>query len=162
MWIVAMVPMWATGQEIRSFTVPLSLCAGDTAEVTFGFTDERTVMVSGDESSQEYSGQIFLPDGVPCGSMGCSYRSPVVFSGFPANATVTSAEDIKYIRLNMEHSYIGDIYINITCPNGQVASLMNWKGTGAEMPFLRESVITNFSIISGRLSCFSLAHGFWL
>ena len=131
MWIVAMVPMWATGQEIRSFTVPLSLCAGDTAEVTFGFTDERTVMVSGDESSQEYSGQIFLPDGVPCGSMGCSYRSPVVFSGFPANATVSSAEDIKYIRLNMEHSYIGDIYINITCPNGQVASLMNWKGTGS-------------------------------
>ena len=32
----------------------------------------------------------FLPDGVPCGTLGCSYRSHVNFTAFATGATITS------------------------------------------------------------------------
>ena len=48
----------------------------------------------------------------------------MAFSGFPDTATIQSAEDIRYIRLNMEHSCIHDLYINMTCPDGRRADIL--------------------------------------
>lgn len=112
------------------------MCAGDTAKVSFGFDENHNVVVERDESSQSYSVQIFLPDGTYCGTMGCSYRSPVTFTGFADTAIVTSAEDIKYVRLNMEHSYLGDLYINITCPNGQKADILKFSNYNSNSSLL--------------------------
>jgi len=46
-------------------------------------------------------------------------------SGFDSTAVITSAADIQQICLDIEHSYIGDIEIALTCPNGTTVSLMN-------------------------------------
>lgn len=119
----------ARGQELVGFNVPTSMCAGGTDTVTFGYLSTHNIVIDQQHATLGHSERIFLPDGVPCGNLGCSYRSPVTFSAFQPGATITSVQDIKYVRLNMEHSFIGDIYINITCPNNQKAHIMRFGGS---------------------------------
>ena len=115
---------------IRTLNLERDMCAGTSQEVTFGARQTNTVVVGRQEATLGHSERIFLPDGVECDGS-CSYRSPVTFTAFNEGATITSVEDIKYVRLNLEHSYIGDIYINITCPNDQKADLMRFAGSGS-------------------------------
>ena len=118
------------GQSIIELHLEQNECAGTEQMVTFGLRRTNTVVVSNQNATLGHSEQIFLPDGVECNGS-CSYRSPVTFSNFDPSARITSVENIKYVRIKMEHSYIGDIYINITCPNGQKADIMRYAGTGS-------------------------------
>ena len=67
---------------------------------------------------------VFIPDGVDCGN-GCVYGSSIEVSGFTPTATIQDAEDILYIRAKLEHSFLGDLYIALRCPNGQRVKIMN-------------------------------------
>jgi subtilisin-like proprotein convertase family protein len=67
-----------------------------------------------------FAGLTFLPDGA-----GQSYQSSVGISGFDTSATISSAADINELCLDIEHSYIGDIEITLTCPNGTTVSILN-------------------------------------
>lgn len=129
--ILCFLPLNTGAQAIVRVDVDSVACAGNPVRVGIGYGMDREIGVENTITTLTHPERAFLPDGVPCGAMGCSYRSPVTFSGFTSGATITSANDINYIRVNLEHSFIGDLYINITCPNGQVASLMNWAGTGS-------------------------------
>ena len=73
---------------------------------------------------------IFLPDGVVCNGS-CSYISSVNFTDFSAGATIRDENDLLFLMINIEHSYIGDIAIYLTCPNGTSVSVMNFAGTGS-------------------------------
>lgn len=106
------------------------MCAGTVDTVSFGFNHGHNIVIHNNVTTLGHSDRIFLPDGVPCGTLGCSYQSPVTFTDFNPGAVITSVNDINYVRLNIEHSFIGDIYINITCPNGHTASLMNYSDDG--------------------------------
>ena len=129
--IVAMLPLHTQAQQIVDEQVDTVACLHDTVRISIGFSPGNEIVVRNITSHLSHPERIFLPDGQPCGSLGCSYRSNVTFTDFPTTAVISSAEDINFVRLNIEHSYIGDIYINITCPSGHTASLMNWKGTGS-------------------------------
>ena len=124
-------PFTMDAQSLVRFDVPTSICTGSSQTVTFGYLRTHNVVIGDEGSTLGHSERIFLPDGVPCGTMGCSYQSPVTFTAFDPEATITSVEDIKYLRLNIEHSWIGDLYIGITCPNGQKASLLKYGGDGS-------------------------------
>ena len=119
----------AAGQEIVSMQVDTVACLGDTVGVSIGFQPWRNIVLQNGVATLGSESDEFLPDGVVCDGK-CSYESPVVFTDFTHGATITSAGDILYVRLNIEHSFLGDIYMGIKCPNGQRASLMNWAGTG--------------------------------
>ena len=75
----------------------------------------------------------FLPDGT-----GVSYTTSINVSCFTPCDTVKVATDIESICLNMEHSYIGDLIVSITCPNGQNALLFNGNGANALGTYLGE------------------------
>lgn len=128
---VAMLWMTASGQSYVSINMPNHLCAGAERTITFGHQPGNNAQIYQPHTTMSQAGRAFLPDGIPCGTMGCSYRSTVTFTDFDANSSITSVQDIKYVRLNIEHSWIGDIYIGITCPNQQTASLMNYGGSGS-------------------------------
>ena len=110
--------------------LPYDICTSSPTTVTIGYNPSNTAVIFTPQATLGHSDRIFLPDGQSCPPHGCSYRSPVTFDVFDADAIITSAEDIDYVRLNIEHSYIGDIYINITCPNGQKADIMRYGGSG--------------------------------
>lgn len=108
------------------------VCTEDEMDVTFGYQSFSTVQMEVVESQQEavlrVQDTIFLPDGVNCGS-GCAYQSPVTFNAFSPTDSIRSADDILYLRVKMEHSYVGDLYIGLTCPTGKSVKIMNKYGS---------------------------------
>ena len=85
----------------------------------------------GSASTLGQTDTILLPDGEPCPGIGCFYRSSVTFADFAADATIRDANDLLYILLNIEHSWIGDIYIAITCPDNQRSVILSQSGSGS-------------------------------
>ena len=110
--------------------LPTHLCAGAHKRVSFGYTDTCQVVMANGRATLGHVERTFLPDGIACPPWGCSYRSHVTFTDFPDTTVITSANDIRYVRINMEHSWLGDIYISITCPNNQQADILRYGGTG--------------------------------
>lgn len=71
------------------------------------------------------SSLVFLPDGD-----GVSYESPITLDCYGENATLQDIDDLENICLNIEHSYTGDLQIEITCPNGQNVILLDEDNSG--------------------------------
>ncbi len=132
--LMLLTTLTGAAQQIVDLNLPTDVCAGTdltaSINVSFGLHDTHSVVIQSQETTLGHSERIFLPDGLACGGR-CTYRSPVTFTSFTPGATVTSVNDIKYVRLNIEHSFIGDVYIGIRCPSGQRASLMKKYGTGS-------------------------------
>jgi uncharacterized protein (TIGR02145 family) len=70
---------------------------------------------------------LFIPDGVECNNS-CFAVKTIIVNDYDAGDIVSNVNDVRYVRLKMEHSYIGDLYIRLTCPNGQHTTLMKKKG----------------------------------
>jgi subtilisin-like proprotein convertase family protein len=69
-----------------------------------------------------------LPDGT-----GLGVNDSILISGFPMDATITNAQQIAAICFDIEHSWIRDLEIKLTCPNLQSIVLHNFGGqTGME------------------------------
>ena len=117
---------------IRKVSQLPPMCTGDQITVSSTYSNLSVIQVDSVFSEQlttlKVTDTIFLPDGVDCGS-GCAYTSSVTFTAFAPSATIQSADDILYVRIQLEHSFIGDIYIALTCPNGQTVKIMNKYGT---------------------------------
>lgn len=67
---------------------------------------------------------VYLPD-----DLGIPFTSDLTFTQFDPGQTVTSTSDILSVCVNMEHSYMGDLVIQLSCPNGQTM-LMHQQGGG--------------------------------
>ena len=124
-----------TSSNPISALVPLPpACTGDSLNLIAGYNQVSNLQLDTVQSMQAttlaVSDTIFLPDGQDCGA-GCAYTSPVTFTAFSPSATIQSANDILYVRLSIEHSYLGDIWIKLTCPNGQFVSLMRKASGGS-------------------------------
>lgn len=72
----------------------------------------------------------FIPDGVECNG-NCMSTMNFNVTGYPNGSSITSGQDILYVRLKMEHSALGDLWISLKCPNGQYASIMKYGGAGS-------------------------------
>ncbi|WP_179339849.1 PKD domain-containing protein [Winogradskyella ludwigii] len=68
----------------------------------------------------------FLPDG-----NGAAYSTSINVTCFGDEQVLTDVSQIESICLNMEHSYIGDLDIEIVSPNGQVVRLHDQGGGSA-------------------------------
>ena len=81
----------------------------------------------------------WLPDGT-----GTSYTSNIQIIGYPGQ-TINSAADIVDICMNIEHSYIGDLNMSLTCPNGTTITLMDQynNGFGPGNTFLGDALDNN-------------------
>ena len=114
---------------IASYQFP-DFCAGNDYSITIGHQGTSTIVLENPVSTLSWADTVFLPDGEYCDPYGCAYQSPLTFTDFAPGSTVSSVNDILYVRLNMEHSYAGDLYIKLTCPNGQKADILKYNGTG--------------------------------
>ena len=120
-------PVCASAQSIVGINVDTTACLGDVIPVSVGYGTANGIVVQNGVNTISHPGVTFLPDGVMCDSL-CSYTTTITFSDFPMGATIQSVNDINYVRLNIEHSFLADLYFGLTCPNGQKASLMNCRG----------------------------------
>ncbi|MBR4788013.1 MAG: proprotein convertase P-domain-containing protein [Bacteroidales bacterium] len=113
---------------INNILLP-DICVGDTGFITIGHNPNNNIYIATEEdASVSLSTSTFLPDGRDCGN-GCSYQSAIHFNNFPASSIIRDVNDIRYVRLNLEHTFAGDLYIKISCPNGQNADILRFSRT---------------------------------
>ena len=72
---------------------------------------------------------LFIPDGLDCGE-GCMLVSSINITDQPAGSVIQSAEDIRYVRLKLEHSWVGDLWIALQCPNGTTTTILKKYASG--------------------------------
>ncbi len=104
------------------------LCVNDEFLPSMGASMDSNVVLK-DVGSQQttslvVSDTVFLPDGISCPPYGTSYRSQVTFTDFAQGASISSPNDLLYVRIKMEHSAIEDLQIKIFCPNGQSSTIL--------------------------------------
>ena len=85
-----------------------------------GTTYTASGVYTGNQVGGISAGLTFLPDGA-----GQQYETSIEISGFDQTTLITSAANFDQLCLDIEHSYIGDLEITLTCPNGTTVSIMN-------------------------------------
>ncbi|PSR14393.1 MAG: hypothetical protein DA408_04205 [Bacteroidetes bacterium] len=113
-----------------SGTLDPTICSGDSLMITSSIneTSNTNVVVTPTEGTFVQDGvrsdTLLLPDG-----SGGVYRSSIPFTQFRPGATLTNPADINFVSLNLEHSYSGDLDIELICPNGSSAYILQY-GSG--------------------------------
>ncbi len=82
-------------------------------------------------------GGIFLPD-----DQGVAFNTSIVFTNFAPGQTLTNINDLPAVCVDMEHSYMGDLVIQLTCPSGQSVTFHQQNGGGT---FLGEPIDDDFT-----------------
>lgn len=77
---------------------------------------------------------------------GFTYCSQLELDVFPAGSVLENCEDLIQIDAYMEHSFLGDLDINISCPNGTTVTLQTQGGGGT---FLGEPVDVEDDLTEG-------------
>ena len=111
--------------------LPENLCIGQEVTLTVGREDspnsidyDPTPVEFSFNTSQTFTELTELPDG-----NGSEYSSPLVFSNFNPGQTLGQASDLVRICATMEHSYLGDLDIWISCPDGSELELHRYSTT---------------------------------
>lgn len=101
-----------------------TVCLGQNTFLIGGVTPQDTVGVDIPGGEFEiggiFAGLTFLPDG-----SGVQYQTNIGITGFDDTTTISGASDFDQMCIDIEHSYIGDLEIALTCPNGTTVSIMN-------------------------------------
>lgn len=93
----------------------------------------ETVLLNGEATAVQWSALpesnlgegIFLPDlqGVP-------FSTTLSFNNFSPGQTLVDPNDLESVCVSMEHSYMGDLVISLTCPSGQSVVFHQQGGGG--------------------------------
>ncbi|MBI1836873.1 MAG: proprotein convertase P-domain-containing protein, partial [Flavobacteriia bacterium] len=103
-----------------------SICLGQTNTINGVVTPVPYT----EDCTPPVGGTVYLPDGT-----GTAYTTSTTISCYSSGQTITNANQIASICMNMEHSYLGDLDITITCPTGQTVTLLDYSSsdnTGCE------------------------------
>lgn len=111
----------ATEPTFTGTSEGLTVCEGATVELD----GSATAVTWTGLPVIDLGGGIALPDNV-----GQPFSSQVDFSIFPNGSTLTDVNDLLSICVDMEHSWMSDLVIRITCPDGQNVLLHNQGGGG--------------------------------
>jgi gliding motility-associated-like protein len=123
-------------KPIYRINAPTTICVNDTVRLTP--LSGSTTTGSGSVVAQlgtflqlPVSGDsLFLPDGA-----GVTYTSNLNIQQFPSGTSLTNINNFS-VYINMEHSYFGDLDINLIAPNGITVNL----ATGGGLTYLGEPV----------------------
>jgi len=114
-----------------------TICAGDTIHLSAAVDSAtgKTLVVTPNASSFAAEGSradsLALPDGT-----GIGYETSIYFTEFSPGQVLTNANDLESICVNMEHSWMRDMEISLSCPNGQSIILHNFAGQTGGQVFL--------------------------
>lgn len=128
-----------TPLQVLVSTIPTFPELNNITETTcFG---EQVILQGSSESTQwtalppqVVAGTTYLADGA-----GFSYSTSLNFDFFDPGSTLTTCADLYSVMVNMEHSYMGDLGVSITCPDGTTVDLVTWGTNGGGGTFLGEA-----------------------
>jgi len=116
------------------------ICAGDTLHLSAsvdstvtGTTILATPVSASFDVEASRSDSLALPDGT-----GALYETSIFFSEFSPGQILLNVNDLESICVTMEHSWMRDMEITLTCPNGQSIILHDHPGNFGSEVFLGE------------------------
>ncbi len=127
-------------QFIPGEALPDQICAGDSVslDAVINLVDSSTTLstlpdTASFQTELTRSDSLPLPDGT-----GAAYVTSLNFTEFSPGQVLTDINQLIAICVNMEHSWMRDLEISLTCPDGTNVILHNFAGqTGGEV-FLGE------------------------
>ncbi|MCH2215831.1 MAG: gliding motility-associated C-terminal domain-containing protein [Flavobacteriales bacterium] len=111
-----------------NFPADTIVCVGDQLELT-GIEDFGVY----DTTWTGFPGSNTIEDGCLEDELGVAQSIPVTYTEFDPSAVIGSVDDIESVCLNMEHSFMGDLVIQLTCPNGTTINLQEQGGGGTQI-----------------------------
>ncbi|MEM1326494.1 MAG: proprotein convertase P-domain-containing protein [Bacteroidota bacterium] len=105
-------------------------CTGDTITLRGGIErSDANISVKATQGAfsakKVLSDTLALPDGT-----GVPYQSGLTFTNFNPGQTLQDINDLVSVCVNIEHSYLRDLQIELICPNGQSTVLHEYAGQG--------------------------------
>ena len=117
---VATIPTFAGTTSLLEDTICINestmLVGGVTFQDTAGVDATQGAFISGGI----FAGLTYLPDG-----SGVNYETEIEIDQFEAGQIVEDPSDIIDICVTMEHSFLGDLEMMLTCPNGTEIVMFN-------------------------------------
>ena len=120
-----------TEPVINLLTDPSTVCPGIVSSIGSDVNSDlnftANIETGGWESfpcQDEFAEETYLPDG-----SGVSYETSITLDCFGEDQILTNVNDIISVDINMEHSYMGDLDIYLTSPNGVQVTLFEQAGS---------------------------------
>jgi subtilisin-like proprotein convertase family protein len=116
--------------------IPDSLCMDKSVLIKFTKKDGTisTDPITLNKQSYKIGGLDKIETPLPDGN-GDEYPSEIYIDDYGMNSVITNTKDIDEICISMEHSFLGDLEMKLTCPTGQSVILFNsFKGEGGMIP----------------------------
>jgi len=115
------------------FPGDMTICLGDTINLT-GITPGVDGFGQYDSTWTGFPASNLIDDGCLADTLlGISQSIPITYTEFDPSATLESVDDIVSICLNMEHSFMGDLIVQLSCPDGTTINLQEQEGGGTQI-----------------------------
>ena len=106
----------------------IRICAGGDTTIHIGYGLNNNIVIAAQEPRIIPADTVFISTSRPgaelCGDNSCWNYSPIWYYGY--RDTIQFANDIEYVRLNIEHSRAADLNIIISCDSNHKASIFNY------------------------------------
>ncbi|PCI94099.1 MAG: hypothetical protein COB15_15000 [Flavobacteriales bacterium] len=122
------IKVWVSTTPIFNTDIPDPvICLGESSCLDGG-ANFSPVMYTPSPGSSLSGNAYLLGD-----TVGNSYPSTLNYSFFNPGQTLTNINDLKEICITLEHTYMGDMVIDITCPNGTNVVMHQQGGGGTDL-----------------------------
>jgi len=126
--------------DVRFTPSDTTLCIGEEfVLIPYLITTSNEILIIGDtavfdtlkiQTKVAIQDTSYLPDDSD-GISGNDITTPAIFDfpiyGYQPGATLQNINDLYYVCIDIEHSYVGDLDIVIECPNGQSVALVDFS-----------------------------------
>ncbi len=115
---------------VRSMLDTLNICSGTTFNYNLGYSSNNNLRLYSSHNNNpfRYDSITFIPDGPVC-TIPC-LEAKINVDAFPSGSVITNVSDILSVCINIEHSFVGDLSIELVCPNSTSAVLKHFTNSG--------------------------------
>lgn len=103
--------------------IEVSLGEDNSNDIPFSTITELDTLWKSPPCEDEFSEPKYLPDGLDQ-----VYETEISIECFDESKTIESVNDIDSVFINIEHSFMGDLDIYLTAPNGSIVTLFEAAG----------------------------------
>lgn len=96
-----------------------------------------------------------IPDGLICYPYGAGHKTFFTFSCFHSEDTIGSSEDILFLRMTLEHSWMADLSIRLICPSQDTVVIVPnyWSWTSEDGMVISQGTYLGIPLNDSGHSC---------
>ena len=158
---VSTIPSFITCQAIDTV-----LCVDQQTLLVGGVTASDTAGVEATSATFPIGGEFGTATELPDGNNLPPYETEIDIAGYTPGGTILNGTDIQQICVSMEHTWLGDLEMWLTCPNGTEVAIFNSYtsgylpgGFGGGGTYVGGGNDNNTSVGNCEEYCFSEANG---